>query len=79
MIKPAGFNPAKKYPVYLSTYGGPHSQHVARRWGNYFDQYMAQQGFIVWRLDNRGSSAAASAPSPTPTTINLGRWKWKTS
>ncbi|GJI95749.1 peptidase S9 [Duganella caerulea] len=56
MIKPSGFDASKKYPVYLSTYGGPHSQHVARRWGNFFDQYMAQQGFVVWRLDNRGSS-----------------------
>jgi dipeptidyl-peptidase-4 len=55
MIKPSGFNPSKKYPVYLSTYGGPHAQHVARKWGNLFDQYMAQQGFVVWRLDNRGS------------------------
>ncbi|MYM65480.1 alpha/beta fold hydrolase [Pseudoduganella sp. FT55W] len=55
MIKPANFNPAKKYPVFLFTYGGPHSQRVQRTWGNFFDQYMAQQGFIVWRLDNRGS------------------------
>ena len=55
MIKPSGFNASKKYPVYLSTYGGPHAQHVARKWGNLFDQYMAQQGFVVWRLDNRGS------------------------
>ncbi len=56
IIKPSDFSPVKKYPVFLSTYGGPHSQHVARRWGNLFDQYMAQQGFVVWRLDNRGSS-----------------------
>jgi dipeptidyl-peptidase-4 len=56
MIKPSGFDASKKYPVFLSTYGGPHSQHVARKWGNFFDQYMAQQGFIVWRLDNRGAS-----------------------
>ena len=55
MVKPSGFNPAKKYPVYLSTYGGPHAQHVGRKWGNLFDQYMAQQGFVVFRLDNRGS------------------------
>ena len=55
MIKPSGFSAMKKYPVYLSTYGGPHSQHVSRKWGNFFDQYMAQQGFVVWRLDNRGS------------------------
>ena len=56
LLKPAAFNPGKRYPVYLSTYGGPHAQHVARRWGNLFDQCMAQQGFVVFRLDNRGSS-----------------------
>jgi dipeptidyl-peptidase-4 len=55
LIKPAGFNPGKRYPVFLFTYGGPHSQRVTRTWGNYFDQYMAQQGFVVFRLDNRGS------------------------
>jgi dipeptidyl-peptidase-4 len=55
MIKPSHFNAAKHYPVFLSTYGGPHAQHVARKWGNYFDQYMAQQGYVVFRLDNRGS------------------------
>ncbi|MDQ1924437.1 S9 family peptidase [Massilia pseudoviolaceinigra] len=55
LIKPSDFSTAKKYPVYLSTYGGPHAQHVSRKWGNYFDQYMAQQGFVVFRLDNRGS------------------------
>jgi dipeptidyl-peptidase-4 len=56
MIKPAAFDATKKYPVFLFTYGGPHSQRVTRTWGNYFDQYMAQQGFVVFRLDNRGSS-----------------------
>jgi dipeptidyl-peptidase-4 len=56
MVKPSNFNASKRYPVFLSTYGGPHAQHVARRWGNLFDQYMAQQGFVVFRLDNRGSS-----------------------
>jgi len=55
IIKPADFDPAKRYPVFLFTYGGPHSQRVTRTWGNYFDQYMAQQGFVVFRLDNRGS------------------------
>jgi dipeptidyl-peptidase-4 len=55
MIKPANFDATKRYPVFLFTYGGPHSQRVTRVWGNYFDQYMAQQGFVVFRLDNRGS------------------------
>ena len=55
MIKPAGFDAAKRYPVFLWTYGGPHAQHVGRKWGNPFEQYMAQQGYVVFRLDNRGS------------------------
>jgi dipeptidyl-peptidase-4 len=55
MIKPYRFDPAKKYPVYLSTYGGPTAQHVTRKWGDPFDPYMAQQGYVVFRLDNRGS------------------------
>jgi dipeptidyl-peptidase-4 len=56
MIKPAGFDPAQRYPVFLFTYGGPHSQRVTRQWGNLFNQYMAQQGFVVFVLDNRGSA-----------------------
>ncbi|GAB3436810.1 S9 family peptidase [Massilia solisilvae] len=57
MIKPAGFDPNKRYPVFLFVYGGPHSQRVTRQWGSsLFNQYMAQQGFIVFTLDNRGSS-----------------------
>ena len=56
IIKPGNFNPARRYPVFVSTYGGPHAQHVGRKWGNLFDQYMAQQGYVVFRLDNRGSS-----------------------
>ena len=56
MIKPSNFDPAKRYPVFLMVYGGPHSQQVTRGWGNMFKQYMAQQGFVVFTLDNRGSS-----------------------
>ena len=55
MVKPAHFNPAKRYPVLHLVYGGPHHQDVQRKWGSAFDQYMAQQGYIVFRLDNRGS------------------------
>jgi dipeptidyl-peptidase-4 len=55
MIKPAGFDPAKRYPVFLFTYGGPHSQRVTRQWGPLFNQYMAQRGYVVFTLDNRGS------------------------
>jgi dipeptidyl-peptidase-4 len=56
LLKPGNFDASMRYPVFLSTYGGPHAQHVAQRWGNLFDQFMAQQGFVVFRLDNRGSS-----------------------
>ncbi len=56
IIKPAGMQANARYPVYLSTYGGPGAQHVKRSWGDMFDQYMAQQGYVVFRLDNRGSA-----------------------
>jgi dipeptidyl-peptidase-4 len=56
MIKPSNFDATKRYPVFLMVYGGPHSQQVSRGWGNMFKQYMAQQGFVVFTLDNRGSS-----------------------
>jgi dipeptidyl-peptidase-4 len=56
IIKPARMVANGKYPVYLSTYGGPGAQHVKRSWGDLFDQYMAQQGYVVFRLDNRGST-----------------------
>lgn len=55
ILKPPGFDPAKKYPVIIEVYGGPHVQTVERKWGALSDQFLARQGFIVFRLDNRGS------------------------
>jgi dipeptidyl-peptidase-4 len=55
IIKPANFDPDRRYPVFLEVYGGPVGQTVTRRWGGAMEQYMAQQGFVVFRLDNRGS------------------------
>ena len=57
MIKPSNFNPAGRYPVFLYTYGGPSpgAPTVSRRWGALMHQYMAQQGFVVFMLDNRGT------------------------
>jgi len=59
MIKPVNFDPAKKYPVVVYVYGGPHAQMITNSW-NYgasmWMLYMAQQGFIVFTLDNRGSA-----------------------
>ena len=58
LIKPIDFDPAKKYPVILYVYGGPHSQMVSntfqaqlRRW----EMYMAQHGYVVFVMDNRGT------------------------
>ncbi|MFA7320210.1 MAG: alpha/beta fold hydrolase, partial [Dokdonella sp.] len=54
LYKPAGFDPAKRYPVFIFYYGGPHVQKVVRAWGEHFLNYMAQQGYVVFTLDNRG-------------------------
>jgi dipeptidyl-peptidase-4 len=59
MIKPPNFDSAKKYPVLVYTYGGPHAQVVVNAWqGNTFlwHQLMAQKGYIIFSLDNRGSA-----------------------
>jgi dipeptidyl-peptidase-4 len=59
MIRPPNFDPAKKYPVLVYTYGGPHAQVVLNAWtgGNFlWHQMMAQKGYIIFSLDNRGSA-----------------------
>lgn len=57
MLKPAGFDPTKKYPVLFCNYGGPGSQQVANRFGavSPWHQYLAQQGFIIMSVDNTGT------------------------
>lgn len=58
LIYPVDFNEHEKYPVMIYVYGGPHAQLVTNRFGGGaggFDYYMAQQGFVVFTLDNRGS------------------------
>ena len=55
---PADFDPAKKYPVILYVYGGPHSQMVNDSWLGQirlWEMYMAQRGYIVYVQDNRGT------------------------
>jgi dipeptidyl-peptidase-4 len=59
MIKPPDFDPQRKYPVLVYTYGGPHAQVVLNAWqGSTFlwHQLMAQKGYIIFALDNRGSA-----------------------
>jgi len=55
MIKPKDFDPAKKYPVIVNVYGGPHKQMVQKAWGDLHWQVLARRGYIVFVLDNRGS------------------------
>ena len=59
LIKPMDFDPDKKYPVIIYVYGGPHAQMITNSWlggaGLYLN-YLAQQGYVVFTLDNRGSA-----------------------
>jgi dipeptidyl-peptidase-4 len=65
LIKPPDFDPSRHYPVFLDVYGGPGVQHVERRWApsgsSMIDQVMAQRGYVVFRLDNRGSARRGRA------------------
>ena len=58
LIKPKDFDATKKYPVLIYVYGGPHAQLITNSWGDgasLWMQWMANQGYIVFTLDNRGS------------------------
>lgn len=59
MIKPKNFDPTKKYPVIVEVYGEPASSTVQDVWGNgdLWNQYMANLGYIVISIDNRGAAA----------------------
>jgi dipeptidyl-peptidase-4 len=62
LIKPAGFDPAKKYPAVVMVYGGPHAQTVRDQFaGVSWEQALAHRGFVVWGLDNRGSAGRGHA------------------
>lgn len=59
IVKPLNFDPNKKYPVVVYVYGGPHSQLVDNSWigqARGWDIYMAEKGYIVFTIDNRGTS-----------------------
>ena len=58
MVKPHNFDPAKKYPTIIYVYGGPHAHNVEASWhwqSRSWETYMAQKGYILFILDNRGS------------------------
>lgn len=45
----------RNYPVFMTYYGGPGRQYVNKAWGAHFEQIMAQRGYVVFALDNRGT------------------------
>lgn len=64
LIKPADFDASKKYPVIVYVYGGPHSQMVKNTWQGElrrWEMYMAQHGYVVFVMDNRGTSNRGAA------------------
>jgi len=57
VTKPYGFDPAKHYPAIVNVYGGPGAGSMVRKaWAGGTDQLLTQAGFVVFRLDNRGTS-----------------------
>ena len=66
MFKPVGYDKGGKFPTIVFLYGGPHAQMVTNAWPGrvqtyMFLQYLAQQGFVVFTLDNRGSANRGTA------------------
>ncbi len=64
LLLPAGFDPAKRYPVVVYVYGGPHAQVVRDVWGGrneLFHNVLAGRGMLVFYLDNRGSFGRGKA------------------
>jgi dipeptidyl-peptidase-4 len=75
MIKPPDFDAKKKYPVLVYTYGGPHAQVIRDAWGGatfLWHELMAQKGYIIFSLDNRGSAGRGHA-FETPLHFRMGK------
>ncbi len=65
IFKPVNFDSTQKYPVIVYWYGGPHAQMILNGWnggaGDYWFQYMAERGYVVFTLDTRGSANRGKA------------------
>ncbi len=75
MLKPPDFDPQKKYPVLIHVYGGPHAQVVRnsnRGINSLWNQLLAQRGFIIFSMDNRGASGRGHAWE-TPISRRMGK------
>lgn len=75
-LLPPDFDAGKKYPVLFDIYGGPGSQTVLNRWGsvNSWHQMLAQKGYIVVSVDNRGTGARGEAFKKI-TYLELGKYE----
>ncbi|HLN72945.1 MAG TPA: S9 family peptidase [Prolixibacteraceae bacterium] len=74
MIKPLNFDVNKKYPVVMTQYSGPNSQEVLDEWGISWDNYLAQEGFVVACVDPRGTAARGEEFRKT-TYMQLGKYE----
>jgi dipeptidyl-peptidase-4 len=64
MLKPKDFAPTKKYPLFIYVYGEPHAQTVLNEWGAAqidFHRVVAELGYIVVSIDNRGTPCPKGA------------------
>ena len=74
MIRPPEFDPSKKYPVLVHTYGGPSAPKAVNAWGGatfLWHQMLAQKGYIIWICDNR-SASGKGVGSSWPVYRNVG-------
>jgi dipeptidyl-peptidase-4 len=75
MMKPSNFDASKKYPVLMTQYSGPNSQEVTDSWKNVgWEEYIAQEGFIVACVDPRGT-AARGEDFRKATYMQLGKYE----
>lgn len=74
MIKPQDFDPARRYPLFMTQYNGPGSQSVADRWTLGWEDVLVQEGYIVACVDGRGTGFRGEEFKKS-TYLNLGRYE----